>query len=780
MMHNAPAGLQIAPIIICGKGSGNLWAIDIDIKHWPGIDVRYFAAIRETFPDLWGRLRIHKTPSGGFHLLYRIEIFVPGGNKKLAYKIDTKEAGIETRAHGGYIMAPPGMGYEVYRDVPIPVLSVEDHHRLIMLAQLFNEQMPRKAVRSTKKYEEIYNEGENPFQHYNGSQAATELLLNHGWEIYKDVSDWIHFTRSGKDHGISASFNKSGRFYHFFTTSTEFDGDKTYDPAAVRCLIEFENDYKKMYPVLVKEGFGRHKAYYEDKMVKKATETGKPLPANFSKEAKEKLQVAVTEKNTKYPHGIFWEYNPNSESYIIQRELLDRFLNSLGLHVHHGEPVVIEGQFVRKLKENKKKPGESEVYELIKSWIREEEEDTYLRIAHEFSKFWQASGEFIVSKLQPLDEKRILKSNPKTCYKFFRDKIVEITAEGKSVVDYDSKTDYLIWADERIERNWNYVDRQAQEKSIFGDFVIKAIAGDRGYVRRVIGYLCCGYKVGSGAYMVALMEPMDISKGGGTGKNFFFDMLDYWTRVLTRNGQAMKKHVDELLQNWNGEKLVHLSDLPKWVNLSDLKSLITDNSQRKLLYHDIQNIDKKDMPKFIVSGQFGLNTEDDGGVRRRVRQLAFSGYFHGDGSIWKEYGGEVPDIFTKSDWDGYFSFLADCVQEYLKEPRIELVEELGLWLKGWDVRFSGGESFLRDAIEDKLQDWVKHPFVVADQITKWYEEVCPAHTSKIGPARLHQALKEYGEKMNLYEYRYMGDKKETVNSHQERVVKIKLLNPDGT
>lgn len=779
MMHNAPSGLKIAPIIICGKGSGNLWAIDIDIKHWPGIDVRYFAAIRETFPDLWARLRIHKTPSGGFHLIYRIEIFVEGGNKKLAYKEDVKDAGIETRAHGGYIMAPPGMGYEVYRDVPIPVLSVEDHSRLIMLAQLFNEKIKPKTVRTTKRYEEIYDE--NPFQHFNHSPAAEEVLLNHGWELFRDTSQWLHFTRPGKDSGISASFSKENRFYHFFTTSTGFEGDKTYDAAATRAFLECNDDYKKLYPILVSEGYGKHKANYEAKVIKKATETGKPLPKNFSEEAKQQLQVAITEKNTKYPHGIYWEFNPNSESYIIQRELLDRFLNNLGLRVYHGEPCVIEGQFVRKLKENKKKPGESEVYKLIKSWIREEEEDTYLCIAHEFSKFWQASRDFIISILEPLDEKLILKSNPKTCYKFFADKILEISGEGKVAVEYESKSEYLIWADERIDRNWNYVEKEAQAKTIFVDFIRKAISGDHSYVNRVLGYLCNGYKVSSESYLTALMEPSDASKGGGTGKNFTFDMLGYYITVLTTNGQAVKKDVDQLIQNWNGEKLVHLSDLPKWVNLSDLKHIVSDNSQRKLLYKDIQNIPKELMPKFVLSGQFGLNTEDDGGVRRRIRMLSFSGYFHGDGAIRREYGGDIPDIFTEADWDGYFSFLSDCVQEYMAERKLEMVENHGLWLKGWDMRYSGGESYLREAIEAKVATWAKVDYVTSEQLWEWYEAVCKANgvnaQDKIkGIQRLHNANKEYGTKMDLFEY-HLGDR-ESLNGIQQRVVKVKLLNQE--
>ena len=111
----------------------------------------------------------------------------------------------------------------------------------------------------------------------------------------------------------------------------------------------------------------------------------------------------------------------------------------------------------------------------------------------------------------------------------------------------------------------------------------------------------------------------------------------------------MKKDVDQLLQNWNGEKIVHLSDLPKSVNLSDLKSIVTDNSQRKVLYKNLQNIKKEDMPKFVVSGQFGLDTKSDGGVNGRVRMLSFSKHFSRSHEIRDEYGGECPEVWDSEE-----------------------------------------------------------------------------------------------------------------------------------
>src|SRR6187399_4432 len=61
IMHGS--SVQIAPTIVCGQVSGNLEIIDVDVKHWIGIDVIYFSEIKSLYPDLFKRLRIHRTAS---------------------------------------------------------------------------------------------------------------------------------------------------------------------------------------------------------------------------------------------------------------------------------------------------------------------------------------------------------------------------------------------------------------------------------------------------------------------------------------------------------------------------------------------------------------------------------------------------------------------------------------------------------------------------------------------------------------------------------------------
>ena len=120
-------------------------------------------------------------------------------------------------------------------------------------------------------------------------------------------------------------------------------------------------------------------------------------------------------------------------------------------------------------------------------------------------------------------------------------------------------------------------------------------------------------------------------------------------------------------------------------------------------------------------------------MKRRVRIISFSGYFNQRHGLRDEYGGEVPDVldsperikregwvdengepvdwdksqgeFRGYDWDGYFSYLADAVKAYLGAGRLPSEGDLKIWLKGFDLRYGGRDSYFRDAIEDRYEHW---------------------------------------------------------------------------
>ena len=102
--------------VICGAISGGLEVIDIDTKY-ETYDL--WSAIKEKIPaEIYDRLHIVSTKSGGKHLYYKCEEIE--GNQKLAQRPPTAEEAaanphiksyciIETRGEAGYVVAPPSL-----------------------------------------------------------------------------------------------------------------------------------------------------------------------------------------------------------------------------------------------------------------------------------------------------------------------------------------------------------------------------------------------------------------------------------------------------------------------------------------------------------------------------------------------------------------------------------------------------------------------------------------------------------------------------------------------
>ncbi len=119
-------------VAICAGGQAGVECLDFDEKYARGILSRFTARAKDAgLEHLLGELATQRTPSGGFHLVWRCQ----GrriGNEKLATRPATEEeraAGnreltmIETRGEGGYFLVAPSEGYELQRGPPYQVFE---------------------------------------------------------------------------------------------------------------------------------------------------------------------------------------------------------------------------------------------------------------------------------------------------------------------------------------------------------------------------------------------------------------------------------------------------------------------------------------------------------------------------------------------------------------------------------------------------------------------------------------------------------------------------------
>lgn len=245
--------------IICGAISGGLEVIDVDVKNDPTetLWIELGLLLKQNLPDLYDKLVICQTPSGGNHIYYLCDTIA--GNQKLAEKTN-REVLIETRGEGGYIVAYPTIGYIPLSPnlfASIPKITPEQRQQIFSICRTLSE---KKQESPPPTSSQPNNNFLSPWEDYNNRGNVIALLENHGW--YKsgssvNESEKIFLTRPGKAlNFISGNFHTRLRTLRVFSTSTVFDPDKAYSPSQVFTLLECNGDNKLAYKRLLELGYG--------------------------------------------------------------------------------------------------------------------------------------------------------------------------------------------------------------------------------------------------------------------------------------------------------------------------------------------------------------------------------------------------------------------------------------------------------------------------------------------------------------------------------------------
>lgn len=736
--------------IVCGEISGNLEVIDIDNKHKPGIEAHLFNDIKTLYPDLLDKLRIHKTPSGGYHIIYRCTDKVEG-NLKLAGRNATEEelSGkpkqkvyhfLETRGNGGYIAAPPSLGYKIVKDNPIPVITPEERAGLLTLCRNYDEQIKiEKTYKATKTEDNIYDE--DPFIDFNNRCDAVAVAEGEGWVFVKQNSHFAWFTRPGgtkKNTHLSWNFEK--RFFYCFTASTALEPSKGYTPAIFVGKLRFNDDRKQLYAYLVNAGYGKVKAKVEQRIIKNAAIAGTSVQANFSEQAKAELTALTTKLQEQHPFGIFWERDED-DKIAISRERLYNVAEGLGFRSHKGDIVQIVDKFIHYR-------DERYFYDAVKQYIQEEDADLYEDICNSYESFIQRSGKFTIERIPLLPTDSYIEDSRTTCNKFYSNGYLEIAAAG---VTFHPYTDLpLLVFHNRIQH------REYNEGSggRYVDFLEKAceLSVRKNHIQSIIGFLSHEYKDETTGFIIILTEQcQDPKAGGGSGKNVFCNLLKNTTTYISKAG-AQTKYDEKFFQIWNGERIFAISDAPEHFDFLFLKEPATGDIVQKKLFKDEHVVNVKDSPKFIVQTNYTYEVSD-GGLRRRMHAIEFTDFFTRCGGVDVHYGCHFPLGWTTEDWAGYDNFIAQSVQYWiahnLKITPSKLTET------GWQKQFEhtygvNAANYVRAHWDYwKRAGWISNERF-KQELEAYYNENGIAKTFQPSMIKLNNAISDWCEKHNYH------------------------------
>lgn len=246
--------------------TGEYEVIDVDVKNdVTDLADRFNNALFEKNPDLYRRLVIESTPSGGVHYWYRIDPEYVDQNRPLTIRKPTKEelnrnpklkhvTVIETRGYGGQCVIAPSPGYELLQN---------DFHRVPTITPDERWQIFNTAWELSDQFGEITEVTEKPGQAYNETVSIDEivsLLESEGYTRLRNSNgNFIYFNRpfAKHKHHVDAQIMVDGRrFYSFSTSDTLFDAHTGVSFFHLYATIKHRGDHKAAAKDLASQGYG--------------------------------------------------------------------------------------------------------------------------------------------------------------------------------------------------------------------------------------------------------------------------------------------------------------------------------------------------------------------------------------------------------------------------------------------------------------------------------------------------------------------------------------------
>lgn len=292
--------------IILGAVSGHLEMLEFEGR---AVDEDVHTAFGEIVEasglgGIWDAIKrgyCERTPSGGYHLIYRVTGGPVLSNTKLARRpaepdeLDDQECAvladkpdkvfirdlIETRGEGGFVVTAPSHGpvhpsgrpWEQLAGGPgaIAEITADERDALFAIARMLDT-MPQPgdptptAAPGDDTAAFLFGTGPaattgglSPLDDYEQRTSWTDILKPHGWQLLLTHGHTSYWRRPGKTIGISASTGRDpqrDRLY-VFTTSTEFEAERPYTKPGAYALLEHGGDHSAAARALRTQGYGQ-------------------------------------------------------------------------------------------------------------------------------------------------------------------------------------------------------------------------------------------------------------------------------------------------------------------------------------------------------------------------------------------------------------------------------------------------------------------------------------------------------------------------------------------
>ncbi|CAM5427805.1 MULTISPECIES: phage/plasmid primase, P4 family [Streptomyces] len=288
--------------IVCGAVSGGLEMLEFEGRAVAEGVLKEFGEIAEDsgLGGIWKRVAagyLERSPSGGIHVLYRLDGQPVPGNTKLARrparddeltdderqvlankpgKVFVRDL-VETRGEGGFVVVAPsagpvhetGLPYQLLAGAPetLAVVTAEEREALHSVARTLDTMPAATFPAPADPAQEAFFRAAapaadgslKPGEDFEQRTDWTDILTPHGWRLLGQRGRTRYWQRPGKNGlGISATTGHADdrdRLF-VFSSSTEFDPEHPYTKFAAHALLEHRGDYSGAAKELRRRGYG--------------------------------------------------------------------------------------------------------------------------------------------------------------------------------------------------------------------------------------------------------------------------------------------------------------------------------------------------------------------------------------------------------------------------------------------------------------------------------------------------------------------------------------------
>jgi hypothetical protein len=417
----------------------------------------------------------------------------------------------------------------------------------------------------------------------------------------------------------------------------------------------------------------------------------------------------------------FWSYSPRTGKIEINLRKVGRYLSDMGFGLYKSTAVrtdkpVIFRDVNNVLELHDPRTVKNALAESVEERFDDDDViDKVLRMSRDsVLSALDMIGVYSMDGFDGTTKLSLAMDDAKTCYLPFKNGVVVITADSIELQDYSVLADTKVWQSAFIPHDITLKKksdrRTSRGRDTFRDFIHLALKKDvdpsvddlnygydkgadsEEYLSRKTafetsyGYLIHNYNPPDDAKVVILADVESTAKKaeGRNGKTLAHETLQYYKKMVTIDGRTDLRSASSDSARFNfshvtlDTKLVVINDLEtERIDLKQFFSQITDDFvvQDKNKSKFVIPKDKK--PKMSINTNYILQGSGESYSGRQFI-VEFGNYFNRahkkklkPADILGTRIGK--DGFDKDDWDAFYAYGFECVQNYLKNGLVEAV-----------------------------------------------------------------------------------------------------------